>query len=200
MLTIAGGLSLLGRRRWPLLVTVFVAVCHLLAFFAFAVMMYTMGVFTRLWWQLGVLAVFGVGVQALSAAEGPAPDVRAWAYTLSFALGPLLPGYAAGVRQDLVVSLRERAGDLERERDMMAQTARRAERARIAREMHDVVAHRVSNIVVTATALQTVPEAQALSQSRGGWAKRAERAVAGVTRRIFHHALTWRGEGALSLR
>ncbi|GAB4048389.1 hypothetical protein GCM10028775_12420 [Catellatospora paridis] len=163
LLTIAGGLSLLARRRWPLLTTLFVAVCHLLAFtpFAFAVMMYTMGVLTRQWWQLGVLSVFGVGVQALSAAEGLAPDVRAWAYTLSFALGPLLLGYAAGVRQDLVVSLRARAGDLERERDMMAQTARRAERARIAREMHDVVAHRVSNMVVTATALQSVPEAQA---------------------------------------
>ncbi|GAA1398777.1 sensor histidine kinase [Catellatospora coxensis] len=162
VLTLAAGLSLLARRRWPRATTLFVAACHLLAFtpFVFAVMMYTMGVITRTWWQLGVLSVFGVGVQALSAAEGLDPDVRAWAYTLSFALGPLLLGYAAGVRQELVVSLRERAGDLERERDMMAQTARRAERARIAREMHDVVAHRVSNIVVTATALQSVPEAQ----------------------------------------
>lgn len=61
-----------------------------------------MGVIARQWWQLGVLSVFGVGVQALSAEEGLAPDVRAWAYTLSFALGPLL----LICRQDLVVSLR----------------------------------------------------------------------------------------------
>ena len=63
VLTLAAGLSLLARRRWPLLVTLFVAACHLLAFtpFVFAVMMYTMGVITRQWWQLGVLSVFGVG-------------------------------------------------------------------------------------------------------------------------------------------
>lgn len=163
LLTLAAGLSLLGRRWWPLPVTLFVAACHLLAFtpFVFAVMMYTMGTVARRWWQLGVLAVFGVAVQAASAAEGLDPDVRAWAYTLSFALGPLVLGCAAGVRQDLVLSLRARAGDLEREAELTAQTARRAERARIAREMHDVVAHRVGNIVVTATALQLAPAAQA---------------------------------------
>ncbi|MBV1851712.1 sensor histidine kinase [Catellatospora tritici] len=159
LVTALAGVVLLFRRRWPLAITVFVLAAHLLAFtpIPFAVMMYTMGTVARRWWQLVLLACVGVAVQALSAIEGLIVDVRAWAYTLTFALGPLVLGYAAGVRQDLVVSLRERAGDLERERDLMARTARRDERARIAREMHDVVAHRVSNIVVTASALRLGP-------------------------------------------
>ncbi len=63
-----------------------------------------------------------------------------------------------------MTSLRARAGDLERERDLTAQAARRAERARIAREMHDVVAHRVSNIVVTATALELLRALRAVHE------------------------------------
>lgn len=60
-------------------------------------------------------------------------------------------------------SLRERADGLERELELLAEKAlERAERARadertrIAREMHDVVAHRVSLMVVHAAALKAV--------------------------------------------
>ena len=44
-------------------------------------------------------------------------------------------------RRALVASLQERAERLERERDQQGQLAAAAERARIAREMHDIVAH-----------------------------------------------------------
>jgi signal transduction histidine kinase len=58
--------------------------------------------------------------------------------------------------------LEDRARRLERERDTQAQIAAAAERARIARELHDVVAHNVSVMVVQADgawfALENNPE------------------------------------------
>lgn len=60
-------------------------------------------------------------------------------------------------------SLAERAARLERERDQQAQLATAAERARIAREMHDVVAHSLSVVIAQADggryAATTDPEA-----------------------------------------
>jgi signal transduction histidine kinase len=52
--------------------------------------------------------------------------------------------------------LEERARRLERERDLAAQIAAAEERARIARDLHDVVAHSVSLIVVQAEAARMV--------------------------------------------
>lgn len=53
-------------------------------------------------------------------------------------------------RRAYVVELEDRAVRLEREAQQQAQIAAAAERARIAREMHDVVAHSLSVIVVQA--------------------------------------------------
>lgn len=76
---------------------------------------------------------------------------------------PLLLGLYVGARRRLMESLRERADSLERELMLLAERAeeraewaRNEERTRIAREMHDVVAHRVSLMVVHAAALQAV--------------------------------------------
>ncbi|WP_328555102.1 sensor histidine kinase [Streptomyces sp. NBC_00358] len=76
---------------------------------------------------------------------------------------PVLLGLYMGARRRLMESLRERADSLERELQLLAERAeeraewaRNEERTRIAREMHDVVAHRVSLMVVHAAALQAV--------------------------------------------
>lgn len=53
-------------------------------------------------------------------------------------------------RAEVVDALRDRADRLERERDQQAQLAAAAERARIAREMHDVVAHSLSVVIAQA--------------------------------------------------
>ena len=53
-------------------------------------------------------------------------------------------------RRAYYLALEDRAARLERERDAQAQIATAAERARIARELHDVVAHNVSVMVVQA--------------------------------------------------
>ncbi|KUN37795.1 histidine kinase [Streptomyces longwoodensis] len=76
---------------------------------------------------------------------------------------PVLLGLYVGARRRLMESLRERADSLERELQLLAERAeeraewaRGEERTRIAREMHDVVAHRVSLMVVHAAALQAI--------------------------------------------
>lgn len=59
-------------------------------------------------------------------------------------------GRLTRVRRAYLVELEDRAARLERERDAQAQVAVAAERARIARELHDVVAHNVSVMIVQA--------------------------------------------------
>ncbi|HEY2053335.1 MAG TPA: histidine kinase [Solirubrobacterales bacterium] len=77
----------------------------------------------------------------------------------------LLVGFTVGwglfvrVRRDLVRSLHERAARLEEEGRLRAERARSAERERIAREMHDVLAHRLSLLSLHAGALEFRPGA-----------------------------------------
>jgi signal transduction histidine kinase len=93
-------------------------------------------------------------------------------------------------RRAYLASLEDRAARLERERDAQAQIAAAAERARIARELHDVIAHNVSVMVVQADgagyALRRDPEraGQALTAiSRTGRQALAEmRRLLGVLR------------------
>jgi signal transduction histidine kinase len=63
-------------------------------------------------------------------------------------------GMLARTRRELVLSLAERARRAEADQRLRAEEARRAERLGIAREMHDVLAHRLSLLVVHAGALE----------------------------------------------
>ncbi|MER5549716.1 histidine kinase dimerization/phosphoacceptor domain-containing protein [Streptomyces sp. NPDC002589] len=72
---------------------------------------------------------------------------------LRIAVGPL-PALYFDTRRRLMQALVERAEPAERERDLLAEQARAEERARLAGEMHDVVTHRVSPMVLQAGALK----------------------------------------------
>jgi signal transduction histidine kinase len=73
-------------------------------------------------------------------------------FTALLVFGPWLVGRIVAARVELAAELRDKANRLEREQDKQAQLAVAQERARIARELHDVVAHNVSVMVVQAAA------------------------------------------------
>lgn len=72
----------------------------------------------------------------------------------------LMLGINVGNRQRYVGALIERVHQLAREREQRAQLAAVAERARIAREMHDVVAHSLSVVVTLSEAASVTAEAK----------------------------------------
>jgi signal transduction histidine kinase len=109
----------------------------------------------------------------------PDPDMPFLASLL--VVGPVVVAVMAwgvGVRsrRQLVASLRERA---EREQSLLVEQARQAERARIAREMHDALAHRISLLSMHAGALEFRPDASPDDVAR----------AAGVIRASAHGAL-----------
>src|SRR3954465_7166863 len=73
-------------------------------------------------------------------------------FTALLVFGPWLVGRIVAARGELAMELRDKADRLEREQEKQAQLAVAHERARIARELHDVVAHNVSVMVVQAAA------------------------------------------------
>lgn len=113
----------------------------------------------------GVVVVAAVSV--LSAAVFPAIYRTSHGYRADVAVGELLTAVVLGwglfvrARRELVLSLRERADRVEREQRLSVAQAREGERRRIAGEMHDVLAHRVSLLSVHAGALEFRPDASA---------------------------------------
>jgi signal transduction histidine kinase len=73
-------------------------------------------------------------------------------------IGFWLVGRAARSHRQLATALRTRAYELESGREAFTYEARRNERARIAREMHDIVAHSLSVMVIQASAGQRLGE------------------------------------------
>ncbi len=88
-------------------------------------------------------------------------------------------GAYARSRAELLDSLRERARRAEADQERRVGAARLAERTRIAREMHDVLAHRLSLVAATAGAIEFRPDAPPERLA----------AAAGVLRSSAHAAL-----------
>jgi signal transduction histidine kinase len=95
-----------------------------------------------------VFAVYSPTTDALSVVVRVVPlvlAVTAW-------------GMFLRARRQLLLTLRERAARAEADQRVHEEGARRAERTRIAREMHDVLAHRISLLALHAGALEVRPD------------------------------------------
>jgi signal transduction histidine kinase len=165
---------------------------------AILILLYTLAAYSprrvSVWGLAACLTGSAVGIARWTTLGGR--SVLAWltAGAVLFA-GPALLAWVLGdsmrYRRAYYASLEDRAARLERERDAQARVAAVAERARIARELHDVVAHNVSVMVVQADgasyALGTDPgrakEALAAISATGRQALAEMRRLLGVLRR-----------------
>ncbi|MFJ9869439.1 sensor histidine kinase [Streptomyces sp. NPDC101165] len=172
-MSIGGGLAVSAvlcvvvalRRRFPeamLLLALATGLAQLVldiemtaADFAMLVITYTVAAVGARW--ASRLALF-VSLSAAALAQIRWPDQHssgvgqlaiAVFQTVPFALAWVL-GDSMRTRRAYFAQLEERAARLEKEREAQAKVAVAAERARIARELHDVVAHNVSVMVVQA--------------------------------------------------
>jgi signal transduction histidine kinase len=99
---------------------------------------------------LVAMAVLEAGIALAVARWNDGNALYAFVGLSGLATAAAVMGTSTRNRRALVASLQERAQRLERERDQQGQLATAAERARIAREMHDIVAHNVSVMIALA--------------------------------------------------
>lgn len=100
------------------------------------------------------VAVGAAGLAGQGWVDTGRPTVRDAAFSVLGAAAVVAVGVHAATRRDLEASLADRADRVEAERVLRDEQARSAERTRIAREMHDVLAHRISLIALHAGALE----------------------------------------------
>ena len=158
LLGVAGIGLMPWRRRQPLAVALTV---NLLGMFSVtasgAVIVITVSVATRRRWR-EIVPVVVVGLLSSAVFFLTRPDIDdslgvTMLFSTFFAAAVIATGMYVGVRRDLVGTLQERAERAEREQGMRVAQAQATERARIAREMHDVLAHRLSLVAMHAGAL-----------------------------------------------
>ena len=127
----------------------------------------------------GAISIAAVFLYSELHPDGDVPFLVSLAVSISITIAVAAWGMFVRARRQLVHSLRERAERAEAERQEHAERARLQERARIAREMHDVLAHRISLLSMQAGALEFRPEATPDEVAR----------AAGVIRASGHQAL-----------
>lgn len=172
------------RRRWPVSISVVVSVVAAiatLASLAQGIALITVAIHRRPRLVAVATAVFVVSGAAYSVIR-PSPDLPFWVTLLLvvlIAVGLVAWGSFLKARRALLDSLRERARRAEDEQNRRVEQARQLERTRIAREMHDVLAHRISLLSLHAGALEFRPDAPPDEIAK----------AAGVIRTSAHQAL-----------
>ena len=134
------------------------------------------------WRPFRVAIAVAAGGVAAHAIQGPPGGMAyGWWLVLISAVYAALIGWGSlwQANRALVESLRERARRAEADRDRQVAEAKAAERDRIAREMHDVLAHRLSLLATYAGALEYRPDTSPEKLSR----------AAAVIRDSAHRAL-----------
>jgi len=159
----------LFRRRYPLAALLLILAASAVQyanggnafqpFFAFILAFYAVAAHSELrravlGGVIGAILVLGADVGKLLAGESVGEVVPAWFFIAGvWVFGRWIRNRGFQTRQ-----LEDRAARLEIEREEKARAAVAEERARIARELHDVVAHSVSVMVVQAQAAQRLTE------------------------------------------
>ncbi|WP_328320703.1 sensor histidine kinase [Streptomyces sp. NBC_00388] len=172
------------RRRWPVGLAVVLVVASAFAPLvagAVLVALFSLAVHRRFRpvLVLGIAAVAAGGVQAALRPDPTMSWIRSTLFGTVLILLVIFWGMFVRSRRQLVVVLRERAHRAEAEADLRAAQAQRLAREAIAREMHDVLAHRLTLLSVHAGALEFRPGAPAPEVAR----------AAGVIRDSAHEAL-----------
>ncbi|MEV4422586.1 histidine kinase [Patulibacter sp. NPDC049589] len=177
-------LALWVRRRWPVAAALAVAAASSVSAVAAgpaAVLLFTVAVH-RPWRVLTPVVVLNVVSAAIFARVHPDHELAyGWNLMLVLVACAAIVGWGMFVRsrRQLILSLRDRARRAESEQQLQVAQARDHERARIAREMHDVLAHRISLLSMHAGALEFRPDASPEEVAR----------AAGVIRTNAHLAL-----------
>ncbi len=184
LIGVLGCCALWLRRRWPVgLAVVLLAASSVseLVGGATLVAMFTVAVH-RPPRVTAVLFVLGLVSSSLFAVVRPEEEVPLSVMVL-FVLAVQCAVYGWGLvirhRRELVLSLRERATRAEAEAALRAERAQLRAREAIAREMHDVLGHRLSLLSVHAGALEYRPDAPPADVAR----------AASVIRESAHQAL-----------
>jgi signal transduction histidine kinase len=128
---------------------------------ALAIAAYTLGA-SRSAWLLTLAAIVVPATFALIVFGGQIPPLSRFVGPYVVLGVPWLAGYAIAQQRRRAEASQDKAARLEQEQALATQAALADERARIARELHDVVAHHVSVMVIQAGAarqvLETAPE------------------------------------------
>jgi signal transduction histidine kinase len=150
-------LPLAARRRFPLAVlatTVASGVAFValdlapdILWVAIPVAVYSVAAYGDRWVALAGLAVAEAGLAVVQLTPGRT-GVNTWVGNMGFLAAAWLLGHFVGVRRLYVLRLEERTAELEQAREELARRAVTEERLRLARELHDVVAHAMSVIAV----------------------------------------------------
>ncbi|MFF4250648.1 sensor histidine kinase [Streptomyces sp. NPDC001663] len=121
--------------------------------FAVLVALYTVAAHRGLRHSLGAAAAVELGVVLVAVRFAPAASINdAFVILSGLAAAAFFLGTTVRAQRRYLASVEDRAQRLEQERAQQAQLAAAAERTRIAREMHDIVAHGLVVVVALAEA------------------------------------------------